>query len=58
MYGEKYEPVYIYIKDKKQKTEIWVGRCAICGTVIRARNYQDFRKKLKRHTKKCLKKGI
>jgi len=37
--------------------ELWVGRCAICGTVIRARNYQDFRKKFELHTKKCFKKG-
>jgi len=33
----------------------FVFRCTICGTVIRARNYQDFRKKLRQHAKKCFK---
>jgi len=37
--------------------EVWVGRCAVCGAVIKARNYQDFRKKLELHAKKCFKRG-
>ena len=57
--GEKYEPVYIYMKAKKRKpkSEAWIGRCAICGTIIRARTYEAFRKKLELHAKKCFKRG-
>jgi len=57
--GEKYEPVYIYIKTNKPKpkSEVWIGRCAICGTIIRARTYEAFRKKLELHVKKCFKRG-
>ena len=45
------------MKARKSKSEVWIGRCAICGTIIRARTYEAFRKKLELHAKKCFKKG-
>jgi len=35
----------------------YIARCTICGTVIRARTYEAFRKKLELHAKKCFKRG-
>ena len=48
------------MKDKKQKpkSEVWIGRCALCGTIIRARTYEAFRKKLELHAKKCFQKRL
>jgi len=59
MIGEKYKHVHIYIKinKRKPKSEVWVGRCAVCGTIIKARTYEAFRKKLELHAKKCFKRG-